>query len=93
MFPRLSNEQIIKVFVKLFNHYEFCDVVLKKFTELQTEFIPEEYYIRKKDFQKSGNSCPSCWADCYKQFDVQKCETSDFNIDVESYKWEENTMP
>ena len=29
----LINEKIIKVFGKLFNQYDFCDVVLKEFTD------------------------------------------------------------
>ena len=33
MFFCLINEKIIKVFGKLFNQYDFCDVVLKEFTD------------------------------------------------------------
>lgn len=85
MFSCLSNGKIIKVFGKLLNQYDFCDAVLKKFTEFQAEFIPEEYYIRKEDLQNSGIFHPSYWADSYEQFDVQKCETNYFKIYVESY--------
>ena len=59
MFSCLSNGKIIKVFGKLLNQYDFCDVDLKKFTEFQADFIPEEYYIKKEDLQNSGIFHPS----------------------------------
>ena len=66
VFPYFSIKKIIIVFGTLFNQYDFYNVVLKEFTQFQTEFIPEEYYIRKEHLQISGISRPSYWDDCYE---------------------------
>ena len=40
VFSCLSNKKIIKVFVKLFNQYDLCNVVLREFTEFSKRVCP-----------------------------------------------------
>lgn len=59
-------DAVDRIAQEVFNQYDFYNVVLKEFTEFQTEFIPEEYCIRKEHLQISGISRPSYWDDCYE---------------------------